>query len=420
MVENQKIKIDIVVPPYSGHLNPILELINPFINNEKYDICVYTGAKRKEFLNGLGLKCKVLFPNRPTVFEDIANTDKKTNAIISYNQFKENIKLIPEIIEELEEGFQKRKPDVVIADFIAIPAGIVSDKMGIPWISSMPTPFIIESKTTTPTYMGGWYPREGIKYKVRDEIGRKVIRLFKKIVCHMATKPIKNLNYKLYNEKGEENAYSSYSILALGMKELEFRDDFPERVVWAGPCLSSFSNVENEFIKSLPFKRKILVTIGTHLLWGKDELIKMVKRLSEIFSEECFIISLGNLNEKDDKVEKISENVYVYKYIDYGEILPVVDYVIHHGGAGILYNCIKYNKPAVIIPHDYDQFDYAVRADIANIGYPANLKKFETIENAVRKMINKKTWENLENLSKKYREYNPSKILEKEIERLIK
>ena len=63
-----KIKIDIVVPPYSGHMNPILELIKPFIKNDKYDICVYTGAKKKEFLENLGVKCKIILPNKTEIF----------------------------------------------------------------------------------------------------------------------------------------------------------------------------------------------------------------------------------------------------------------------------------------------------------------------------------------------------------------
>ena len=84
-----------------------------------------------------------------------------------------------------------------------------------------------------------------------------------------------------------------------------------------------------------------------------------------------------------------------------------------------MYNAIKYNRPSVIIPHDYDQFDFAVRAKIADIGIPARLKDRNSIESAIREMINRENWKNLEVISKKYREYRPSDILEKEIERLI-
>lgn len=236
----EKIKIDIVVPPYSGHLYPILELIKPLLKEKKYDICMYTGSQRKNFLNNMGIKCKVVLKDKPTFFEDIANTSEKTNAFVSYNQFKENLKAVPEIVKDLELGFKERDPDIVIADFVAVPAGIVAKKMDIPWITSIPTPFAIESKTTTPSYMGGWYPRKGFIYKLRDILGRFIIRTFKRIVCLMAYKTLKDINYTLYNDNGEENAYSPHSILALGMKELEFRDDYPKQVIWSGPCLSEF------------------------------------------------------------------------------------------------------------------------------------------------------------------------------------
>ena len=108
MEEQRKIKIDVVVPPYSGHLFPILELIKPLINDEKYDLCVYSGVKRQEFLEKLGLKHVPVLPDKPTFFEDIANTPEKTNAFIYWKQFKRNISQVPEIAREFEEGFKKR------------------------------------------------------------------------------------------------------------------------------------------------------------------------------------------------------------------------------------------------------------------------------------------------------------------------
>ncbi len=415
----EKIKIDIVVPPYSGHLYPILELIKPLLRDKEYDICIYTGAQREKFLNKLGIKCNIVLKDRPTFFEDVANTPEKTNAFVSYSQFRKNLKAVPEIIRELEKGFKERKPDIILADFVAVPAGVVAKKMGIPWITSIPTPFAIESRSTTPSYMGGWYPKEGFIYKIRDSIGRFIIKSFKRTVCFMAANTLKELDYKLYDEKGEENAYSPYSILALGMKELEFRNDFPDQVTWIGPCLSEFDVEEYTLEDTSKFKKSILVTNGTHLLWGKKNLIEIVEEISDKFTDICFIVSLGDIKGKDDPVEKRKNNMFIYKYVDYGAALPKVDYVIHHGGAGILYNAIKYNKPSVIIPHDYDQFDFAVRAKIFDVGIPASLKDKNSIEKALNEMINREKWENLRIISEKYKEYRPSDMLKKEIERLI-
>jgi len=44
----------------------------------------------------------------------------------------------------------------------------------------------------------------------------------------------------VYDKNGEENIYSHYSMLGLGMKELEFRDDFPKQFIHAGPCCEGF------------------------------------------------------------------------------------------------------------------------------------------------------------------------------------
>ena len=64
-------------------------------------------------------------------------------------QFKENMGFMPEIIKEIEAFFTENKPDIVLADFIAVPVGFVCRKFNIPWITSIPTPFAIENKTTT-------------------------------------------------------------------------------------------------------------------------------------------------------------------------------------------------------------------------------------------------------------------------------
>ena len=100
--------------------------------------------------------------------------------------------------------------------------------------------------------------------------------------------------------------------------------------------------------------------------------------------------------------------------------MPKVDYIIHHGGAGILYSCVKYNKPAVIMPHDYDQFDYGVRADLAEIAFVAKLKSRKSILKAFNKMVQKEKWYNLEKLSKIFNNYLPSELLKKEIDRILK
>ena len=419
-IYKEKIKIAVVAPPFSGHLYPILELVIPLLREkDKYDICIYTGFHKEEVVKKLGFPVKVLLKDKPDVFEKISDTERQTNPVIAYRQFKENLKLMPEIIKETENFFSGRRPDIVLVDFTAVPVGIICKKLNIPWITSIPTPFAIESKTTVPAYVGGLYPRDGFFFKLRDKLARNIIRNYKKLICLILRKQIKELSFTLYNEKGEENIYSPYSILALGMKEFEFRDDFPEQFIWAGPCCSSLFKDSIKFEKDKKYKKTVFMTNGTHLKWAKKSMTDVAEELSKLYPEFLFVVSLGSYLERNKKIIK-ENNLHIYHYLDYDEVLPKIDYVIHHGGTGVLYSCIKYNKPAVIIPHDYDQFDYAVRADLAEIGIPAKLKSGKSIINSFEKMIQRKEWNNLGKMSKDFNKYSPDEVLKKEIDRLLK
>ncbi|MDO5089541.1 MAG: glycosyltransferase, partial [Leptotrichiaceae bacterium] len=235
----------------------------------------------------------------------------------------------------------------------------------------------------------------------------------------LAVKKLKLRDFKLYNEKNEEAIFSQYSILGLGMKELEFRNDFPEQFVWTGYPVPTFDKGIYPLIDTSGFKKTVFVTNGTHVLWGKKGLVETVKELSVLYPDICFIVSLGDYENREKKTEKIAENMFIYHYVDYAAIFPLIDYVVHHGGTGVLYNCIKYNKPSVVIPHDYDQFDYAVRVKLSDVGITANLKSRKSIIKAVEEMLNRTEWKNLEKIHNKFKEYRYDKILRKEIDRIL-
>lgn len=415
----KKIKIAAVAPPFSGHLYPLLKLLSSLLVDQSYEIYVFSGIEKKELIESQGFIFKALLENiNESAFRDIANTSKQTNLKLRFKQLEQNINLINKIIPELEREFKEINVDIVIADFIAVPAGVVANELKIPWITSIPTPFAIENKIGTPSYLGGLKPRVDFFGKTRDFFARKLVRICKKTFYFLVLNKLEYKKLKLYNEKDEENIYSPYSILALGMKELEFRDDFPKQLIWAGPCMLA-TNSEKNISKSdfINFKKKVLLTIGTHLLWGKDKIIELAEYLASFYPDIVFIVSLGNDRGKEQGV-KVKENVFIYDYLDYDYVLSEIDYVIHHGGAGILYSCIKFAKPALIIPHDYDQFDYAVRAEISDIAISVKKRDKKIIKKAFDKLVERKEWKNLFELSNKLKSYKTDEILRSEIERL--
>ena len=93
--------------------------------------------------------------------------------------------------------------------------------------------------------------------------------------------------------------------------------DFPERFIWIGPCSPSFDKKEYTFTDTSKFEKTVFLSNGTHVLWAKERMIKIAENLGKSYPDICFIVSSGDYSKKDEEVKKISENVYVYKYIDY-------------------------------------------------------------------------------------------------------
>jgi len=56
-------------------------------------------------------------------------------------------------------------------------------------------------------------------------------------------------------------------------------------------------------------------------------------------------------------------------FIDYN-LLSRYDLVVHHAGAGVLYETIAAGLPAIVWPLDYDQFDNAARLRAAGLATP--------------------------------------------------
>jgi len=187
-----------------------------------------------------------------------------------------------------------------------------------------------------------------------------------------------------------------------------------------GPFGSSIERAENYPLDLSPYAgyKKILVSCGTQLAWAKDNLLYQTQQLAEVHPDCHFFVTLG-FGGQDFRCEELMDNVSVVSYLPYKEYIPQMDYVIHHGGAGIFYQCIIYGKPALILPHDYDQYDYAVRGLEAGIALTAKREDTEAIGRAFDELLDRDDWSDLNKLSRAAQIYQPTEILKSEIHRLL-
>ena len=416
----KRIKIDVVVVPLSGHLYPTMNLLIPLLYNPRYEIRLFTGPQKMVVAEAAGFNVVTILEGHVEDFEKTANNSKQLGLLSAYHQLSDSIDLINVVSDQLLEEWQKNRPDIVIADFITLSGGLVANQLGIPWITTMATQFVLETTDGPPCLIGGMgSPKNGWQVSVQF-LGRKATRLVKRILSFLLRDRLKRYNFKLYNQFGHETIYSPYSILGIGMKEVELKKGFPKHYKWVGPSGASVEAGEDYplDLSVFPNRIKVLVTCGTQLAWAKDNLIFQAKQLAKAHPDFHFFVTRG-VGGEPFQCENLMENLSVVSYLPYKEYIPPMDYVIHHGGAGIFYQCIIYGKPALILPHDYDQFDYAVRGVEAGVAFSAKRDNSKAIGQAFEELLAKENWPELETLRQAALSYHPTETLEREIHRLL-
>ena len=416
----KKIKIDVVAVPLSGHLYPTLNLLAPLLQNPQYEIRLFTGPQKKAVAEAVGFQVLPILEGHVKEFEQAANNKEQLGIISAYRQLSASLDLINLVSDQLIQEWTNHRPDIVIVDFITLSGGLVAEQMGIPWITTMATQFAIETTDGPPCFFGGMGTPQNSWQVLQQFLGRKITQLGKRIVTFLLRDRLRRYHFKLYNQKGQETIYSPYSILGIGMKEVELKKGFPEHYKWVGPSGASVEAGEDYPLDLSLFmeRKKVLMTCGTQLAWAKENLIYQATQLANAHPDCHFFVTRG-LGGQPFKCEDLMENLSLVSYLPYKEYIPQMDYVIHHGGAGIFYQCIIYGKPALILPHDYDQFDYAVRGVEAGVAYTAKRDNSKEIGQAFDRLLAKENWPELENLRQVAQSYHPTEILEGEIHRLL-
>jgi UDP:flavonoid glycosyltransferase YjiC (YdhE family) len=403
-------RIAFVAPPFAGHFNPLFALALA-ARDAGYEIEFITGPRKSAVISQHGFTPLALRSIGDNTLEAIANSNEPvgSNPYRLLAQFRQNLRLLPAIGEELEQRWRAHPPALVVADSVAPIAGLVAERLRLPWITTIATPFALEARSGTPTYCGGWMPATNALERVRDAAGRAAIHTFKRTVGLLFRQEFRQLGLSsLYRSKdngGSEAIYSPQAILGFGLRELEFERDWPQCFQMIGPVIAA-----PEPASPLPLpdgRPRVLVTLGTHLLWAKRELVEQVVAWSRVLPEVQFIVSLGEAESPDKPFTQAADRVRVYPFVAYQENLESFDTVIHHGGAGVTYAALLAGVPSLVVPHDYDQFDYAAR--IAYHGLGLRVRSLSQAGEALPRLLDRARWPALNRFRDYARAYEPEK-----------
>jgi UDP:flavonoid glycosyltransferase YjiC (YdhE family) len=400
-------RIAFVSPPFAGHFNPLLALALA-ARNDGYEIAFITGPRKFAALRQHGLQPVAVQSINEDALEAIANTAEPVGShpFRLLAQFKQNLRLLPAISAELEQLWRAHPPALVVADSVAPIAGLVADKLQLPWITTIATPFALETRHGTPTYCGGWLPRDDAMGRMRDAAGRAAIRAFKQTARWLFRNEFRQLGlHNVYRADGSEAIYSPHAILGFGLNELEFARDWPAPFHMIGPVIAA---PERTPPLSLPDARpRVLVSHGTHLLWAKRTLVDEVVTLSHALPHVHFVISRGEPEAHTPIATIVNDRVWIYPFVGYEDNLEQFDAIIHHGGAGVSYAAILAGLPSLVVPRDYDQFDYAARIVHHRLGL--RVRSIAEAANVLPRLLDRAQWPALARFQAQARAYEPEK-----------
>ncbi|PPU35261.1 MULTISPECIES: glycosyltransferase [unclassified Xanthomonas] len=356
-------RIDLVAPPYSGHLHPILAIARQLTPD--HDVRVISTPAAQARIAACGLRAvSVLDAQADRVLLDIANPPHAVghHPLRLRRQLHAALGLMAQLGDALKTDWRARRPDLVIVDFTLPSAGLAAQAMGIAWWTSMPSPCVIETGDGPPAYFGGLLPATTLRQRMWHALARRLTRGFKRSLHACYRRQMRACGLPaLYRRDRSEAVYSPQCILALGVPAFEFAQRWPAALRFVGPqlCTPPSEVAPPGFVDG---RRHVLVTLGTHLQWVKQRVDEVLRALAPRFPEVIFHFSDGDTAAPHQQGQG---NYQRLPYVDYAQHLPRYALVVHHGGAGILYACLAAGLPAIVYPLDYDQFDHAARLQAA-------------------------------------------------------
>ena len=352
-----------VAPPFAGHLDRLVPLARAAV--QAGHACRFvTGHARLGFLAGHGLAAEAPRSLPVGALERIAEGHGRVTGRPwrAWAQLRENLSLVPPLTDDLVALGRRWRADVIVADSVALMAGPAAMRLGVPWITTVASPLSLETRRSTPSFLGGLMPPQGRLGRMRDALGRAGHRWTRQAVFALHRKTVPPELARAHRPDGTEAIYSPHAILGFGLEELELPRDWPPAFEMIGPLHGVPTDDAPLELPEAPVR--VLATLGTHLPWARADWSTRMAALAKARPDWQVVLSGGRM---EGGAATEAANLLMVPRVCYHRDLPRFDVVVHHGGTGVAYAALAAGRPSVVVPQDYDQFDVAARLDRARV-----------------------------------------------------
>lgn len=264
--------------------------------------------------------------------------------------------------------------DAVISNPLAYATPLVCRDKKIPWLSTVLAPMFFLSTYDPPIISAAPWLRN--VHKLSPTLYRGLFKLLKS-----ATKPWLKPLYALCTQNqisppsGHplfEGQYSPHGTLAMFAKCFaEPQPDWPANTSITGFPLFSGEMANTEELENLKHfldagEAPIVFALGSSAVNIADDFYAVSAAIARGLNRRAVLV-VGNQKQQIKNIEPHNE-LFIINYVSYEKLFPRAALIVHQGGIGTLAQSLIAQRPILVVPFGFDQFDNGERVEKLGIG----------------------------------------------------
>ncbi|HEY1758361.1 MAG TPA: glycosyltransferase [Bryobacteraceae bacterium] len=367
-----------------GDLHPCLVLGRELLNRG-CRVTIATTPYYRSKVEGVGLSFRSMHPDwNPTDSRLIRSCeDLRRGLEVLYRQM-----LLPKLEHTYHDLISASEDaDLLIAGELVYAAPLVAEKLALPWVSVILSPF---------SFFSCIDPSFTVNLPVLFQLRRAGPGVYKaalglgKLATRHWSSPVRQLRRKEgLRRKCDpvfEDKFSPHLVLALFSRSFAPKQrDWPEQTIQPGFLYQGDSDMDafrlNEFLSA--GTPPLVFTQGSTAVHNPRDFYDISVRAAKRLGVRALLIGTMGTLEED------ANDVMALPYIPYSHIFPKASVVIHQGGSGTTGEVLRAGRPMLVVPYGWDQPDNACRIERLGAGLhlPRSRYTVETATAAIGRLL---------------------------------
>jgi rhamnosyltransferase subunit B len=279
--------------------------------------------------------------------------------------------------------------DLMIAGEIVFAAPLVAEKLGMPWVSEILSPFSFYSAYDPP--VSPYAPSLAFVHGISWRLNRAIVEL-SRLALRSWWEPVRRLRRELgLKPVGDPlftDKFSAELILALFSPEIARpQPDWPSNTIQPGYVFYDQDEAQSGLPPELEAflqegEAPIVFTLGSSAVHDPRGFFEESVKASKILDQRAVFL-IG----QNPPPANLSSGGIAVPYTPFSELFPRAAVIVHQGGSGTTAQALRAGHPTLIMPCGFDQPDNAARVKRIGAGLTISRNRYKA--NTVARQLNR-------------------------------